>query len=203
MIGFWLLAAIVIASSVWTVTAKKPVYSVVGLLLNFAALAALYLTLNAEFLAVMQIIVYSGAILVLFVFVIALLSSGVAPFSAGPNRLPRAAGPALLLVVIAFALLGYAESRALAAVPAGAATAAGSNLGPVGSADVFGSVGDFGTALFTVHLLPFEITALILMVAVIGVVLLAGDQTPYVPSRRRAARVERDMREAVLREGGR
>ena len=54
-------------------TATKPVYSVVGLLVNFAALAVLYLTLSAEFLAVMQIIVYCGAILMLFVFVIALL----------------------------------------------------------------------------------------------------------------------------------
>ncbi|MBV8490490.1 MAG: NADH-quinone oxidoreductase subunit J, partial [Candidatus Eremiobacteraeota bacterium] len=68
-------------------------------------------------------------------------------------------------------------------------------------ADVFGSVGDFGKALFTVHLLPFEITALILMVAVIGVVLLAGDQTPYVATRKRAAQTERSMREAILRGG--
>jgi NADH-quinone oxidoreductase subunit J len=202
MIGFWALATIVIASSVWTVTAKKPVYSVVGLLLNFAALAALYLTLNGEFLAVMQIIVYSGAILVLFVFVIALLSSGVAPFSAGPNRMPRAIVPALFFVLVAFGFLGYAEMRGLRTPPSIPATS-GSTLGPVGNADVFGSVADFGKALFTVHLLPFEITALILMVAVIGVVLLAGDQTPYVPSRRRASRVEREMREAVLRGGDR
>ena len=63
-----------IASALFTVTAKKPVYSVVGLLANFIALAITYLTLHAEFLAVMQIVVYSGAILILFVFVIALLS---------------------------------------------------------------------------------------------------------------------------------
>ena len=87
MIAFWVLAAILIASAVWTIVAKKPVYSVVALLLNFATLAVLYVTLSAEFLAVIQIIVYSGAILVLFVFVIALLGSGVAPFPTGPNRL--------------------------------------------------------------------------------------------------------------------
>ena len=73
VIAFWVLAVVLIASAVWTITAQKPVYSVVALLLNFAALAVLYLTLYAEFLAVIQIIVYSGAILMLFVFVIALL----------------------------------------------------------------------------------------------------------------------------------
>jgi hypothetical protein len=73
--------------------------------------------------------------------------------------------------------------------------------GPVGAANVFGSVADFGKALFTTDLLPFEITAFILMVAVIGVILLAGDSAPYVQSRRRARIVEREMREAILRAG--
>ena len=198
MILFWALAAVVVGSAIWTVTAKKPVYSVVALLLNFAALAFLYVTLSAEFLAVMQIIVYSGAILVLFVFVIALLSSGVAPFSAGPNRLPRAIAPAIFIVLCAFGFFAYA----VLGVTSVQAPNAGSNLGPVGTANVFGSVADFGAALFTKQLLPFEITALILMVAVIGVVLLAGDQAPYVPTRRRAAQVERSMREAILKGGG-
>jgi NADH-quinone oxidoreductase subunit J len=201
MIGFWVLGTIIIASAIWTITAKKPVYSVVGLLANFAALAALYLTLNAEFLAVMQIIVYSGAILVLFVFVIALLSSGVAPFSQGPNRLPKAAIPAIVFAFVSLGFLVYAFSRSTLATAR--FPESGSNLGPVGNADVFGSVADFGKSLFTVQLLPFEITSLILMVAVIGVVLLAGDQTPYMPSRKRAGQVERSMREAILRGGKR
>ena len=95
---FWILAVILIASAVFTVTQRSPVYSVVGLLTNFLALAALYLTLNAEFLAIIQVVVYSGAILMLFVFVIALLSSGVGPFREGPDRLPRVLLPALARV---------------------------------------------------------------------------------------------------------
>jgi NADH-quinone oxidoreductase subunit J len=201
MIAFWILGAIIIASAIWTVTAKKPVYSVVGLLANFAALAVLYLSLNAEFLAVMQIIVYSGAILVLFVFVIALLSSGVAPFSAGPNRLPKIAVPAIGLAFVSIGFLAYALSHSITANATFPTT--GPTLGPVGTAGVFGSVADFGKALFTTQLLPFEVTALILMVAVIGVVLLAGDQAPYVPTRKRAGQVERSMREAILRGGKR
>lgn len=199
MIAFWVLAVILLASAIWCVTATKPVYSVVALLLHFAALAATYLTLNAEFLAVIQIIVYSGAILILFLFVIALLSSGVAPFSVGPNRLPKIAYPAIALVLIALGFLTWVLGRASVGP---AAPPSGSPVGPAGAADVFGSVGDFGTALFTTYLLPFEMTALILMVAVIGVVLLAGDQTPYVASKKRAEDVRREMREAILREGG-
>ena len=198
-IGFWALAVVLIATAVWTISSKKPVYSVVGLLAHFAALAAMYLTLNAEFLAAMQIIVYSGAILVLFLFVIALLSSGVAPFAVGPNRLPKIVVPAAIVLLIALGFLGYGVSHAGAITPTPSATT--STFGPVGTADVFGSVSDFGKALFTTHLLAFEITSLILMVAVIGVVLLASDQKPYAPTRQHAAEVQREMREAILREG--
>lgn len=193
MIAFWLLAATLVASAVWTIAAKKPVYSVVALLLNFATLAVLYVTLSAEFLAVIQVIVYSGAILVLFVFVIALLGSGVAPFSTGPNRLPKIWLPAGIFTLAAFGFLIYAVSSVkLAAPPA---------TGPVGAPGVFGSVADFGKALFTVQLLPFEVTALVLMVAVIGVITLGGEQMSDADARRSRVRADRAMREAILREG--
>lgn len=193
MIAFWVLGAILIFSAIWTIAATKPVYSVVALLLNFATLAALYLTLSAEFLAVIQIIVYSGAILVLFVFVIALLSSGVAPFATGPNRLPKIWIPAGVVVLAALGFVIYALS-AFQAPPAPAS-------GPIGAANVFGSVGDFGKALFTVQLLPFEVTALVLMVAVIGVITLGGEQMSDAERHRDEARSDRQMREAILREG--
>jgi NADH-quinone oxidoreductase subunit J len=196
MIAFWILAVIMIGSAMWCVTAKKPVYSVVALLLHFAALAATYLTLNAEFLAVIQLIVYSGAILILFLFVIALLSSGVGPFATGPDRLPRIAYPAIAFVAIALGALTFGLSKI--SIPVQQAPA-----GPAGTANVFGSVNDFGTALFTVYLLPFEVTALVLMVAVIGVILLAGDHAPYKPTRKHAAEVQREMREAIVRGGER
>jgi NADH-quinone oxidoreductase subunit J len=192
MIAFWAVGTILVASAVWTIAATKPVYSVVALLLNFAALAVLYLTLSAEFLAVIQIIVYSGAILVLFVFVIALLSSGVSPFATGPNRLPKIWMPAALIVGAAFAFVVYALAHApVAAAPA---------TGAVGAAGVFGSVADFGKALFTVQLLPFEVTALILMVAVIGVITLGGEQMRET-AQRSEKKADRAMREAILREG--
>jgi NADH-quinone oxidoreductase subunit J len=174
MIAFYVLAILLIASAVFTVTQKSPVYSVVGLLTNFLVLAAIYFTLNAEFLGIIQIVVYSGAILMLFVFVIALLSSGIGPFTEGPNRLPRIAIPAVFATLVAFGFLAFGILR----TPLAPATPHASSLGPVGTANVFGSVADFGVALFTVQLLPFEVTAFILMVAVIGVVLLAGEASP-------------------------
>jgi NADH-quinone oxidoreductase subunit J len=178
LIGFWVLALALIATGVFTITARKPVYSVVGLLGNFVALAILYLTLNAEFIAVIQIVVYSGAILILFLFVIALLSSGVKPFDVGPDRLPKILLPALVIGAIALATVVYSTARVPSpALPSIAAGSPGA-LGPTGEADVFGSVANFGQALFTTNLLPFEVTALLLMVAVIGVVLLAGDDEP-------------------------
>ncbi len=175
MIGFVLLAIALIASAIFVVTATKPVYSVVGLLVNFIALAITYLTLHAEFLAVIQIVVYSGAILILFVFVIALLSSGVKPFAAGPDKAPRILGPALVCAAVAAAVVIVAVVLTPFAPDV--------IYGLTGQADVFGSVSDFGNALFRHNLLPFEVTAFVLMVAIIGVVLLAGDDGP-APSRR-------------------
>jgi NADH-quinone oxidoreductase subunit J len=191
--AFWVLAVIIIASAVWTISASKPVYSVVALLLNFGALAVLYVTLSAEFLGVIQIIVYSGAILILFVFVIALLSSGVAPFATGPDRLPRIWLPGGIFVVASLIFLVYTVSSA----PLNPARPSG----PVGTANVFGSVGDFGKALFTVQLLPFEVVALILMVAVIGVITLGGELMRELPASRQETKADRAMREAILREG--
>jgi NADH-quinone oxidoreductase subunit J len=186
MIGFALLAIALVASAIFVVTAKKPVYSVVGRLANFIALAITYLTLHAEFLAVIQIVVYSGAILILFVFVIALLSSGVKPFATGPDRAPRILIPALAFGAIGLAAVLVAVYETTFAPEA--------IYGLTGQADVFGSVSDFGNALFQHNLLPFEVTAFLLMVAIIGVVLLAGDDAPVT------RRVKRN-REPIARNG--
>lgn len=200
MILFYALAFVLVASAIVTIVQKSPVYSVVSLLVNFIALAAMYFSLDAEFVGVIQIVVYSGAILVLFVFVIALLSSGIGPFSEGPDRLPKILAPALVAVFAAFGFLTWGLARApLGTLPAHATT---STAGDVGQAGVFGSVGDFGIALFTTHLLPFEVTAFVLAVAVVGVVLLGGE-SPIAPThgthvRKKASR-ERESIVKVLK----
>jgi NADH-quinone oxidoreductase subunit J len=190
LIAFWILAVLLIATAVFVITQRRPVYSVVGLLANFACLSIMYLTLNAEFLALIQIIVYSGAILILFLFVIALLSSGVRPFTVGPDRLPRVLGPIALFGIIALGALLFVIAENPGAVVGVAST--GSVAGAVGAPNVFGSVADFGKALFTTYLLPFEATAFVLMIAVIGVIALAGDVDPPRPRPKRRTTTERE-----------
>jgi NADH-quinone oxidoreductase subunit J len=191
VIAFVVLSLVMIASAIFIVTAQKPVYSVVGLLVNFIALAITYLTLHAEFLAVMQIVVYSGAILILFVFVIALLSSGVKPFAAGPDKMPRVLWPALFFGAVSAVVVVIAAVQTTFAPEA--------IYGLTGQANVFGSVNDFGVALFRHNLLPFEVTAFILMVAIVGVVLLAGDDVPVIRPKRRREPIVRPEREPISR----
>jgi NADH-quinone oxidoreductase subunit J len=190
VIAFWILAVLMIASAVFTVTASKPVHSVIGLLVNFVCLAGMYLELQAEFMAVIQIVVYSGAILILFVFVIALLSSGVRPFDVGPNRAPYVLYPAVVLAALSLAAIAITALRTPVA-------AVHTVVGVSGEANAFGSVADFGAALFTTNLLPFEVTAFILMVSVIGVVLIAGDEDPITAVSRRRKRS--GQREPILK----
>ena len=199
MIAFYVLAVALIASAIFTIMQKTPVYSVVGLLVNFIVLAVFYFTLNAEFLGVIQLLVYSGAILMLFVFVIALLSSGIGARSEGPNRLPHIVGPAIVSVLVCFGFVAYGVLHAPAAPPAVAAPA--STLGQAGSADVFGSVGNFGVALFTTQLFPFEITAFILMVAVVGVVTIAGDASLQPTRGHHVRRKRAKEREPIVKAG--
>ena len=189
MIGFWILALGMIASAVFIITAKKPVYSVIGLLANFIALAITYLTLHAEFIAVIQIVVYSGAILILFLFVIALLSSGTKAFDVGPDRMPKAVLPAVVIALAALAFVLVGTLREKLGPPPGTITTMSDQTGVAGA---FGSVADFGASLFSINLLPFEVTSFILMVAVIGVVLLAGDDMP-------ARKVARPKRESIVK----
>lgn len=196
MTTFIILAVLIVASAVVVVAAPRPVYSVVALLANFLSLAVMYLTLDAEFIAVIQVIVYSGAILMLFLFVIALLSSGVRQFDLGRNRLPRIIWPLGVFGVIAFA--GLIAVIVQAPTPPYHSANVSSTFGAVGDAGVFGSVADFGRALFTTYLLPFEATAFILMIAVIGVIALAGDVDPPRTVKRRERTAER---EAIFKEG--
>jgi len=193
MIAFWVLSILLVISAVLVVTARKPVYSVVYLIANFVLLAIMYVTLSAEFIGIIQIIVYASAILMLFLFVMALLSTSTEAFSVGPDRMPWVTLPAIGLVVVLLGFLAYGLLRQPIAIH----PAAGAALnGAPGTANAFGSVGDFGAALLTTHLLPFEVTAFVLLVAVIGVVMLASDAAPMATTGRHRAR----RRGARLRE---
>lgn len=159
--AFVVAALLAVAGGAGVILARQPVHSVLALIVNFGALAVLYLTLSGEFMAVVQLIIYAGAIMILFLFVIGLLTARLDPAEKGADPLPaqRAAG--------------IAAAAALAVLLAGAGLTAASGAFPR-LAQGYGGVAEFGKSLLVTHVLPFELTAFILMVAVVGVLILVG-----------------------------
>lgn len=164
LLFFLALAAVAIAGALGVVLSKKPVYSALSLLLNFAVLAVLFITLNAQFVAVVQIIVYAGAIVVLFLFVIMLIGGDLPGVALQTRSRAVAAGIALVAGVLALAGLVYV-------------VVAGSTAGVSGPVPGNGSVQAIAEVLFTTYLLPFELVAVLLLVAMIGAVVLARKPT--------------------------
>src|SRR5512141_664389 len=155
---FLALAVVSIATALGMLMSRSAVYSALFLVLNFGTVAVFYILLNAPFIAMSQITVYAGAIMVLFLFVIMLLGTELLPRShALPWQRPVAFVLALVLVVEAVYLL-FVRS-----VPAGAIPQ------PVQG---FGSPQAVGQALFSQYLLPFELTSLLLLIAMVGAIIL-------------------------------
>ena len=155
-VSFVLIAAIVIGSALGLVLKRNPIHGALFLVVNLGSIAALYLMLGAEFLAAAQVIVYAGAIMVLFVFAIMVLIPGKEETGPDPRRRYR-----LVALPVGAALL--AELTLIAVRRGGA---------PPGPA-VPGGVETIGRLLFTNYLFPFELTSLLLLAAMVGVMLLA------------------------------
>ncbi len=158
---FFILSAVMVGSAIMVITRKSPVLSVLYLILNFFALAGIYLTLHAQFIAVIQIIVYAGAIMVLFLFVIMLLNLGDERLLSDKISIRKMAGIGLsvgvLLELIYF--VGYSDP--------------GSPEKNLERAIEIGTAEGIGRELFSTFLFPFEITSVILIAAIVGAVILA------------------------------
>jgi NADH-quinone oxidoreductase subunit J len=157
---FYILGIGGIASAVLVVTRRNPIISAIFLIINFFCLAGLYLTLHAQFIAVIQILVYAGAIMVLFVFVIMLLNLG--------DERKLKDGFSWKKVVAAG--LGFGVLMELVYILIGQTRIQGSDLS---KAETIGTVEAIGNVLFTRFLFPFEITSLLLTAAIVGAVVLA------------------------------
>ena len=155
-VAFGIIAVIAVGSALGLIVKKNPIHGALFLVVNLGCVAALYLMLGAEFLAAAQVIVYAGAIMVLFVFAIMVLIPGKEETGPDPRRRVR-----LLALPIGAAL--FAELVVIAAVGRGGASR------PVPS----GSVETIGRLLFTDYLFPFELTSVLLLAAMVGVLLLA------------------------------
>jgi NADH-quinone oxidoreductase subunit J len=162
---FYLFGGIALLSAISVVAQKKVFYSAISLIVCLCSVAFLYLALQAPFIAAVQVVVYAGAIMVLFLFVIMLLD----PFSAGIPQDKKK-------YLVYFALLLGALTLVLLLPFLGSYSAAHSPRHTGFSADEVGSVKQLGQVLFTKYLLPFEITSVLILVAIIGVVVLAKRQ---------------------------
>jgi len=163
---FWFLAAISLGSAILVVANQNPVRSALFLVVNFFVLAVFYFTLGAEFVGAVQIIVYAGAIMVLFLFVIMLLNLGAPEALRETGKLGPA--PAIVLALIFVSLLGAvgATDRGVAATKPHAIT----------FLETGGTPERVGMALFEPGqpwLFPFEVTSFLLLIGVVGAIVLA------------------------------
>ena len=168
VVTFSLLAGLAVLASAMVIGQRNPMYSVLFLIVSFAALAWLYIQLDAPFVAVAQIIIYAGAIMVLFLFVVMLLNAPQEDAAewdrAHPLRRPGiarfgAALAAVLILQLAYALMRVNELDAPVGSQTGAATVS--------------SVRELGRVLFDRHAFAFEATSVLILVAMVGAVVLA------------------------------
>lgn len=159
LVIFFVLAALAVAGTLSLIFQRHPIHSALSLIVVMVALAGLYLLLGAEFVAAVQIIVYGGAIMVLFVFVIMLLNAGVEE-STNFSRLAGFAGIPLGMALTGFIAAAVARS-------AGAVQASG-------SAPALAPTHTLSEMIFKDFVYPFELTSFLILVAIMGAIVLAA-----------------------------
>jgi NADH-quinone oxidoreductase subunit J len=196
----WVAGALAALSALGVVFSPQPLYSALSLVMAIGALAVIFLVLNAQFLFVVQLIVYAGAVMVLFVFIIALLSPGAEdPVRIDSRFVIGAVAAVGITVAMVFAARNgitfnagnvfRAQQIGQASDPYHAFSFDQSDLGLVNTA---GNVQTVGGQLFTTFLLPFEITSLLLLVAAVGAVYLTRRSRFHTePIRRERSRARR------------
>jgi NADH-quinone oxidoreductase subunit J len=163
---FYVLAAFILGFAVLVIAARNTVHSALFLIANFLCVAIVYVALGAEFVAVIQVLVYAGGIVVLYLFVVMLVNLKRAPESVGHQRRGSRLGVLLAGVVLAemTAILIYSAAR-----PTGLAPAA-----PVVTG---GNTERLGLMLYMDYLIPFEVASILLLVAMVGAILLARKES--------------------------
>jgi NADH-quinone oxidoreductase subunit J len=167
-IVFYALAAFILGFGVLVVTARNTVHAVLFLVANLVCVAVLYVTLAAEFLAVIQVLVYAGGIVVLYLFVVMLVNlRGMPEAQLDPRRQSRLGflvAAALLAEITAIVV--YSAARGPVLPPAAGAAAAAATAPP-------GNTEQVGWLLYTKYLVPFEVASMLLLVAMVGAIMLA------------------------------
>jgi NADH-quinone oxidoreductase subunit J len=157
---FYVFALILIFAAVRVITVRNPVHAALYLVLAFFTSAALWLLIEAEFLAIVLVLVYVGAVMVLFLFVIMMLDINVAPLREGFIKyLPVGAAVALVIVIEMGLVVGSSYF-------------AGESYSPVSRAADYSNTKELGSVLYTFYVYPFEIASVILLVAIIAAISL-------------------------------
>ncbi|MEE8395397.1 MAG: NADH-quinone oxidoreductase subunit J [bacterium] len=174
VIAFYILAFLTVGSAFAVLLLRSPVYCALSLVACFFFLAAIFVLLNQEFVAAIQILIYAGAIMVLFLFVIMLLNlKAEGPFAPRP-RVPQILGIVLSAGLLAQLVGLFSDPKALLG-PSGTYTA--ERVTEEGSIEIIGRL------LFVDYVLPFEVISVLLMVSVMGAVVLAKRRPPREPGR--------------------
>lgn len=164
---FIIFAALALAGALNLLLQRHPINSALSLVVVMMSLAVLYWTLGAEFLAAAQVIVYSGAIMVLFVFVIMLLNAGEEERTTGSRAAYFAGIPGAAAVFCLLSFVFLSESRAIGNAHLGGYLTSAVN-----------NITEISEVLFTRLLLPFEVTSVLILVAIVGAVVLARKEEP-------------------------
>ncbi len=162
---FIVMGLIAIVCAICVVFQKNPIYSAVFLIQTMVSLAVLYVLLHAEFIAAIQVMVYAGAIMVLFVFVIMLLNLSRRDVEGGKDKLILQKASAIILGLILFAVIGVVTVKTVLHGTQGEYTA--ENISQIGNTQLVGKL------LFTDYVFPFEIASILLFAAVLGAIILA------------------------------
>ena len=167
-IAFFVLAVVAVASALGVVTFRNPIYSMLSLILNLLSLAFFFLMLESIFIAAIQVLIYAGAVMVLFLFVVTMLTPEGGGIS-GPDRLrwQWTAGLGLGVILAAGLIIALVNGS----IAAGAKAAGMDGLAQAVSR--FGNTEAFGQALFHGFSFPFEVTGVLLVIAVLGAVVLS------------------------------
>lgn len=179
LVLFIILAVVAVAAALAMVISDNSVYSAIFLVLNFAVVSVFYLILNAPFIAMVQVTVYAGAIMVLFIFVIMLLG---AEKLTGYNKSFAWQQP--VAVLLGLALLSVAAFGLISRGASGTAPVAFQKE----MVEAFGSPLELGKQLYQTYLFPFEVTSVLLLVAMVGAIVLTKEDRPKVQKRVRTVK---------------
>ncbi len=175
-IFFYLFSVIMVAAATLVISVRNPVYSILFLILTFFSAAALWIMLEAEFLGIVLVLVYVGAVMVLFLFVVMMLNIDQARMNEGfVKNLPLGIGVALVMLAEVLMVLWYKGKTGVDAYPL-----------PEAHAQGYSNTAEIGERMFTQYLWPFEIAGIVLLVAIVAAIALSlrhreGVKTQSIP----------------------